>query len=557
MSTTASPMTAPPMTAPPGAGNQPVGAWTPLRRPVFRALWLATLVSNVGTWMHDVGAAWMMATLAPSPLMVALVQAATTLPVFLLALPSGVLADIFDRRRFLIYAQLWGAAAAAGLGAAALAGLVTPPVLLLFTFLIGVSAAASAPAFQAIVPELVPRSELPAAVALNSLSINVSRAIGPAVGGFIVAASGPVAVFVLNAVSFFAVIAVLLTWRREVPSSGLPREPFFGAMRTGLRYVRSAPDFRRVLVRAVAFFLSASAVWALLPVVARDRLGLDATGYGFLLAALGAGAVAGALVLPRLRRRFSNNRLSVGATVLFAAVSVALALLRQPAAAGIALALAGAGWITVLSSFHVAGQTSLPGWVKARGLSLFLVVFFGAMAAGSSLWGHVAASHGIPAALLAAAAGLILGLVVVPWNPLRAVDQGDLAPSAHWRRPPVHAEPAPGRGPALVTVEYRIPAAGTAAFLGHMRDLEASRRRGGAQDWAVYEDVARPGRWLETFVTASWLDHLRQHDRVTMADRRLQEAIMALCEPGTTPQVEHFVGPARSRSAGATTSAPE
>lgn len=528
----------------PAAKPAAPGAWSPLKRPVFRALWIATLISNIGTWMHDVGAAWMMTTLSPSPLMVALVQAATTLPVFLLALPSGVLADIFDRRTFLLWAQIFGTVATAGLALAALFGMVTPAVLLVFTFLIGISAAASAPAFQAIVPELVPKEELPPAVALNSLSINVSRAIGPALGGLIVAASGPAAVFALNALSFLAVIAVVWAWKREAKPSRLPREHFLGAMRTGLRYVREAPDFRRVLVRALGFFLFASAVWALLPVVARDRLGLDATGYGVLLAVLGAGAVTGALVLPTLRRSVSNNTLSIAATVLFAGVAATLALARDPLLAGAALAVAGACWITVLSSFHVAAQTALPGWVKARGLSVFLVVFFGSMSAGSALWGWTAGSMGLPAALLAAAAGQLLGLLVAPWNPLRPADAGDHAPSAHWPQPLVHAEPDLDRGPVLVTVEYAVPTVNTAPWLALMAALKRSRLRGGALTWAVYEDAARPGRWLETFVTESWVEHLRQHDRVTQADKALQERVRALCDPGSTPRVDHFLGPA-------------
>jgi MFS family permease len=317
-------------------------AWSPLRRPLFRALWVATVVSNIGTWMQNVGAAWLMTALTPSPVMVALVQAATSLPVFLVGLPAGALADVVDRRRLLLWTQGWMLAAAAALGALALAGVITPWVLLLLTFALGLGAALNAPAWQAIVPELVPHADLPAAVALNSVGFNIARAVGPALGGAIVALAGARAVFLLNAASFLGVIGVLYRGQRAAPVSRWPAEHVVGAIRAGLRYVRYAPTLRAVLVRGGIFILCGSALWALLPLVARNELGLNATGYGLLLGALGVGAIAGALLLPRIRRHVADDSLVVGATVVFAAVTMTLAYVHDMALLCTAMIAGGA-----------------------------------------------------------------------------------------------------------------------------------------------------------------------------------------------------------------------
>src|SRR5512138_507566 len=322
----------------------------PLSFPVFRALWIATIVSNVGTWMHDVGAGWLMTSLSPSPLLVALVQTATTLPMFLLALPAGALADIVDRRKMLLAAQVLGMLAASVLAIVTLQNRVTPEVLLGATFVLGTAAALSAPVFQAIVPELVDKQALPDAIALNSLGVNISRAIGPALGGVIVALAGTAAVFALNAVSVFAVLAVLFTWKRPQAVRTLPPEHFFGAIKAGYRYTRHSPAMRLVLIRAVGFFIFGSALWAMLPLVARRGLGLDAAGYGALLGCMGAGAVLGAIVLKQLRTKISANAISVGATLLFALATVVLALAPNAWIAGAVMFVAGFAWIGMLTS---------------------------------------------------------------------------------------------------------------------------------------------------------------------------------------------------------------
>lgn len=527
-----------PAAAPPPA----IGAWAPLRHAAFAVLWTATVVSSVGTWMHDVAAGWLMTSLSPSPVMVALVQAATTLPVFLFALPAGALADIVDRRRLLIAVQAVMVVAAAGLGALVLADRVTAASLLAFTFLMGACAAFVTPAWQAIVPRLVPRAELQSAVALNSVGINIARAIGPALAGVVIASVGIWLPFLVNAVSFLGVVAALLWWRpAPSPARTLPPEQVLGAMRAGLRHVAASAPMRATLGRAAAFFLFASAYWALLPLIARTLLGGGPTLYGVLLGAVGIGAVAGALLLPRLRAVLDPDRLVAAGTLGTAATLLAFALVRSPAAAAAMALVAGASWIAVLSSLNVSAQTALPDWVRARGLAVFVTVFFGAMTLGSLVWGQVAALLGIPAALVIAAAGAVAAIpVTLPWR-LGQGEALDLAPSMHWPAPAVAAAPDGGRGPVLVTVEYRVDPAQAAAFAEAMAVLAGERRRDGAYGWGLFEDAAVPGVFVETFLVASWTEHLRQHERVTRADAALQAGIRAFHLGPGAPVVRHLL----------------
>jgi MFS family permease len=514
-------------------------------------LWVATVLSNVGTWMHDVGAGWLMTLLAPSPTMVALVQTATALPVFFLALPAGALADILDRRRILLVVQAAMGATALLFGILVAVGLATAWLLLLLTFLLGAGAAFVAPAWQAIVPQLVPRDELQPAIALNSLGVNVSRAIGPALGGLILATLGLAAPFLLNAASFLAVIGALLWWRPPLPPpASLPAERLLGAIRAGLRYARASGPLRSTLIRAVAFFLFASAYWALLPLIVRNELGGGPGLLGLLMGAVGAGAVAGAVLLPRLRARLGADQLVAGGTALLALVLGTFAALPGVGLALLASGLAGAAWIAVLSSLNVSAQLALPAWVRARGLAVFLTVFFGAMSLGSLLWGQLAGLYGIPAALLLAAAG---ALVMIPLTWPQKLQQGaalDLAPSAHWPAPIVAQEEVAGeRGPVMVTVEYRVEASQAAAFVAAMNEVAAERRRDGAYAWGLFEDAAAPGRWLEYFLVESWLEHLRQHERVTKADADLQARARAFHQGDAPPAVAHWLAPERVKQA--------
>ncbi|MFK0685742.1 MFS transporter [Ochrobactrum sp. BD67] len=519
------------------------GAKSPLSFPVFRALWIATIISNVGTWMHDVGAGWLMTSLSPSPLLVALVQAATTLPMFLLALPAGALADIIDRRRMLLAAQVLGLVAAAILSVTTWQGLTTPYVLLTATFVLGVAAALSAPVFQAIVPELVDKTALPDAVALNSLGVNIARAIGPALGGVIVALAGTPAVFALNALSVTAVLFVLFRWQRSATVHTLPPEHFFGALKAGYRYARHSPALRLVLIRAAGFFAFGSALWAMLPLVARRGLGLDAAGYGALLACMGAGAVVGALLLKRLRKQIPANTTSIGATILFAVATAALGLAPNAWFGGAVMFVAGLAWIGMLTSLNVAAQMASPGWVKARALAVYLLVFQGAMTGGSIIWGAIAARTDVTTALIIAAVGNVVGLLLASIWRLPKDTGVDLAPSNHWAEPVVSVQPGDDRGPVLVEIEYLVAPEQQDEFITALRRFRSVRQRDGAIRWDVWEDIAQPGRILESFVVESWVEHQRQHARVTHADQVDQNLINAYHMGEHPPVVRHLLRP--------------
>jgi MFS family permease len=512
-----------------------------LAQPLFRALWIATIASNVGTWIQDVGAAWLMTTLAPSPMMVALVRAANSLPLFLLALPAGALADVVDRRRLLLFSQLWMLAAAAALGLLTLAGLITPALLLALTFALGIGAALNAPAWQAIVPEIVPPLQLREAVSLNSLSVNLARAVGPAIGGLLIAATGPAATFLFNAVSFFGVIVVLYRWKRAPNESVLPAERVAGAMRAGLRYVRHAPRVQVVLLRSAVFVLFASALWSLLPVMARFELGRGPAGYGILLGFFGLGAVAAATVLPRLRRRWALDRIVGGATVLFALVVLAFAGSRSLGVTELAMAIAGAAWITVLSSFNASLHALVAGWVRGRAMAFSILVFFGGMAVGSALWGSIAAAMGPRMALTIAGVGMLVGLALTARYRLRGGKGLDLSPSVHWPAPVAFNAPQPDQGPVVVTVEYTIDPDRRADFVRAMGRVRRIRRRDGAISWGLLGDVADPARFVETFVVESWLEHLRQHERVTVSDRAVLDRARAFHVGREPVRITHFL----------------
>lgn len=513
--------------------------WSPLGRPLFRALWIATVISNVGTWIHEVGAGWLMVTLDPHPLMVSLVQAATTLPVFLLALPGGALADIMDRRRYLIFTQLWMLVVALLLALFTAMGWVNGWVLIAFTFALACGAALNTPAWAATVPELVPPAQLQPAIALNSLGINLARAIGPALAGVVVAAAGPQAAFLLNAVSFVVVIVVLARWKRETNAGTLPSERFFGAMRAGMRYVREATALQSVMARAAGFFVFATASWSLLPLVAHARGGGAGT-YGLLLAGIGTGAVVAAMVMPQLRRHCTRDVLVRSATALYALAAVGVALADSLALLLPAMLATGAAWLAVLSTLHVSAQTAVPQWVRARALSLYLMVYAAGMTGGAVLWGSVAARWGVPTALVLAAAGVLLAMFLT-WRLSLGGEDGlaRVAPAMLMQSP--HADIAPERGPVEVHVEYRIDPADAAAFVGAAQAMQRIRRRDGALSWGLFEDAALPGRYLETFVVESWGEHLRQHHRGTAADADVMARMRVFHRGDEPPWVVHWV----------------
>lgn len=516
--------------------------FAPFAHPMFALLWTAALVSNVGTWMHDVAAGWLMTSLSPSPLVVSLVQASTTAAMALFALPAGAAADLFDRKRLLITLNLVRLVLAFTLAGLTLTGLVDPWSLLAITFLLGICSALIAPAWQAIVPSLVPRPVLPQAVAMNSMGINVARAIGPAVGGGLIVAVGIAPVFVINGLSELAVVAALLLWRPPAAPAARSRERFLPAIAAGLRFAAASDRLRMVLVRAAAFFLFASAYWALLPILVRSSLGGGADRFGLLVSAIGAGAVTAALLMARLNRLLGGpNGLTRAGSLGTAIALVAFALVPSFPVALAAAYGAGVAWILTLSSLNVAAQSSLPDWVRGRGLSIYGLVFYAAMTAGSLLWGTLASTLGLATALLVAAGGMVLGILLTARFTL-AGEELDHTPALSWPEPVVASPPDAQQGPVMVTVEYRVDEARREAFLEAIAELAKERRRNGAYSWSLFRDPSQPGRYVEVFEEADWNEHLRHHQRFTKTDADLQAAVRRFHVGPSAPVVTHLTG---------------
>ena len=527
------------------ASNETFSTWAPLRSSLFRALWLAALVSNLGIWMQNVGAAWLMTSLSHSPTLVTLVQTATSLPFLVAALPAGVLGDMVDRRWLLVANQGWMMLVALALGLVTLLGAMTPWLLLALTFALGMGFAALLPTWQAIQPDLVSRSELPQAITLAGVNVNVSRAIGPAVGGLLIAAAGPAAVFLINAVLFFISLCVFFRWESSRHHDARP-ETFAEALQAGLRFARNAPALRAVLVRAALFMVGGSAVLALLPLVARRQLGLGSDGYGLLLGCFGLGAVIGATLLSRLRRRASRNRIVAGASVVLAAATFALAFVPDPILAGLALLIGGAAWLSTMANLNTTAQTVLPAWVRARGLALYVLTFQSCIAAGSAVWGIAAEGLSVRIALMLAAVWLVVSLGAVRRWRLADGDGSGLTPSPHWPQPAVVEEPDAEEGPVLVTLEYRIDPETSEEFDRAIQELGRIRRRDGASRWGVFRDVADPGRRLETFLVGSWSEHMRQHARLMEADRATEDEVRAFHLGERAPVISHLVADNRA-----------
>ena len=527
--------------APKASARRPRSPWGAFRHEAFTVIWTATVVSNIGTWMYNAASGWLMTGLNTDPFIVSLVQVASTLPMFLFALGAGALADIVDKRRLLIVGETSITLLSALFAALVWLHLVSPGSLLWFAFLIGAASAVVAPAWQSVVPQLVPRADLPVAVTANSVGINISRAVGPALGGVITAALGIAAPFWINAFSNLGVIGALKWWR---PPRGrtrtVPAERFASAIRVGIRHARNNAHLRSTLLRACAFFLFASAYWALLPLIARNQVAGGPTLYGLLLGAIGAGAVGGAFVRPWFRAKLGPDGLVAAGTIGTAVALFLFGTARAPAVAVAASLLAGVSWTVVLSTLNVSAQIALPEWVRGRGLAMFVTLFSGTMALGSMVWGQVASLWGLPLAHYLAAAGAVLAIPLTWRWKLQTGAESDLSPSMHWPTPLVTREVEGDQGPVLVTVEYLIDPKDRHAFLTALEHLAGERRRDGAYAWGVFEDVAQRGRFVETFLVESWLEHLRQHERVTQADRKVQEQVDRFALE--TPKVTHLIG---------------
>jgi MFS family permease/quinol monooxygenase YgiN len=519
-----------------------ISTWSPLNKPFFRTLWIANVVSLVGAWMHEVGVAWLMTSLTPSPFMVALVQTATMLPFFLLALPAGALADILDRRRILLVAQGWMLFAALGLAVLTLLNLTTPVTLLIFTFALSLGAAMNNPAWQAIIPELVTRDEMPSAVTLGSVGFNIARVLGPALGGLVVAMVGPGGTFMLNALSFTGVMAVLKHWHRETHESALPAERLMGAMRVGIRYVRNAQKIQIAFIHMGVFSLFSSALWAFLPVVARTYLGLSAMGYGALLGSFGVGGLAGATLLPKLKSRLSLNALVAGTVICFTLLFMTLAFARSFIVLAPMMCAGGIGWMVLVSVLNTAVQGVTPAWVRGRVLSVFMLVFFGGLSGGSLMWGSAAIWFGIPKTLVIAAACLVAGGAAT-WRLRLSGGEGlDLTPSYRKAAATLVAEGLQmEEKPVLVIVEYEVVPDRMEEFMEAVRALKRIRLRDGAIRWNLFRDVTNPDVYVESFIVESWVEHLRQHERLTVSDREILDRTRAFHSSDQPVIVRHFI----------------
>lgn len=516
-------------------------ALAPLQGPVFRGLWLAWLAANLTMWMNDVAAAWLMTSLTTSPVMVALVQTASTLPVFLLGLPSGALADILDRRRYFAATQLWVSLNALVLAAMSVTGHLTAGWLLVLTFSNGIGLAMRWPVFAAIVPQVVSRAELSAALALNGIAMNLSRVIGPVLAGAVLAAFSPAAVFVLNTLLAAVAFVLILRWKSTPRTSALPGERFVGAMRVGLNYAMQSPRLKVVLLRIFLFFLQSTALVALLPLVARKLHGGGAGTFTVMLSCLGGGAIVAALYFPRWRARFNRDQFVRIGTLSHAALSCLIVGVPELWVALPAMALLGMAWISVANSLVVAAQMAMPDWVRARGMSIYQMSLMGGAAAGSMLWGQVAGFVGVDGAVFAAAA---FGLLVLLATRRLTVEGGadlDFSPATTRSAPEPAQEPDPEDGPVMVTLEYQIDPARAAAFAEVMQRTRRARLRQGALSWGLFRDVAEPGRYVEYFVDENWVEHQRRLERFTAFDAELRAQRLAFHIGAEPPVLRRYV----------------
>jgi MFS family permease len=522
-------------------------ALAPLRHPAFRLLWIANLVANTGLWMQNTGAGWLMTSLAPSPLMVSMVQVASLLPVFLLALPGGALADIMDRRIYLIGAQAWIALCGLVLAVLGFAGVLGAWGLVALTFAIGLGSAMNSPAWPATTPETVPRHDLTQAIVLNGIGFNLTRAVGPAIGGVVVAAFGPEVTFALNALCFGVVILALVAWKRPAAPMGLPKEHFLSAVRAGMGFARASPVLRATMVRGCLFFGFAAAVWGLLPLLVRHQLGLGPEWFGLMLAAMGVGAVATGFVLPALRNRLDRPGTVTAASVI---CGVSLIILGQAGHWSVGLLGMfgfGAAWITGASTLQASAQLASPSWVRARAIGIYQMATFGALALGAALGGWAGEELGLPLTLGLAGVGAILGGVAAHRLPLEPPPPSAAPAAARPQPSPEPADPAlaallaGGRNPLLEVVRYHVDPADRATFLRIMAECRGVRLRSGALVWRLCEDVAHPERWVEIWMVESWTDHLREQERLTESDRAILAAAAALHRDEGPPEAARYL----------------
>ena len=514
----------------------------PLARPAFRGLLTGGSVYFVGNAMMVMAAAWLMLELSGSSFLAALVQTAVFLPMFVLSLPAGVLADITDRRRLILASLGVQTAVIALLAALLLVGWAGPATLLLLIFVAGCCTALLSPAWNQTLVDTVPRDELPQAITALGVSYNAARALGPALAGVVFAVAGAGWNFVLAAVGTLVMLQSVRRWPpKPHPPSRLPAERLWGGMVSGLRFARHNEMILAQLVRTLAFSSAGSALWALLPVIGRQQLDLGAAGFGLLMGCLGGGAVVAGLMIGRLRLRYGIERLVAGSCVAYALVMAVTALVRWPPAVYAALVLGGAAWMAAMSTYNTATQTSAPPWVRARAVSLHTLCALGALAVGSAFWGALSDLLGLAPALVIAAAAMIAGLLLVRRFPLRMGEVLQVTPATTLDLLSVPVEPAPGAGPVAVEIGYRINAEHADAFLDTITQLRGPRRRDGATLWRVYRDLSDPTRYAERFIVSSWADYLHQRARATQADQAIEAEVRRFLLPGEAVTMAHYI----------------
>ena len=516
------------------------GLARPLRVPVFRNLLIADLVSDIGTFMQNVGAAWLMVSLHAGPGYVALIQTAAALPYFLLALPAGSAGDIFDRRKLILYTEFWMMGVALILAILTLKGLTSPWLLLALTFALTAGDAFETPTWRAILPELVSKDDLPAASALNGIEFNLARAVGPAAAGMVIAVAGASTAFIVNFLSFCGVIVVVARWKRPVRRQTAPAETLTGATVAAVRYVRNSPAILTVLVRTGIILFFSSSLFALLPSVAKS-VDERAIGYGLLLGCFGAGAIGGALLMQRLRARFSTEMIVSAGVVILGAAILGITQLHRLSTLAIVILVSGAAWVLFISLINALVQNLAPDWVRARVLAVFTLVYMGSFAVGSAVWGGVAQHQSVRLALVYSGFGSVASAMFALFAKLPD-STADLSPWNHWRMPVIVKELGDGvldGGPVLVTIEYSVIAELESKFVKAMRRYARVRRRDGAYQWGIYRDIEVANRYLEIFLVHSWAEHLRQHERQTKADRELEQRVYS-CVIGE-PKVRHLL----------------
>ncbi len=516
--------------------------WSPLRRPAFRGLWTGSAVYFTGNAMQVMAASWLMVELTGSSFFAALVQTAVFLPMFLLALPAGVLADTTDRRRLITLALLAQAGIVTLLALLAMAGWAGPATLLFFTFLAGCCTALLSPAWNTSVADAVPREDMPQAITATSIAWNSARALGPSIAGFVFAWAGAGWVFAMAVGGALVMLQAVRRWPPAPhPASRLPPERLWSGTLTGLRYARHSPIILAQLLRTIAYSGAGAALWALLPAIAAQRLGLGATGFGFLMGCLGTGAVAAGLVLGRVRARLGLERLVATGCLVFAAVMLVAAFVRVPLVVFVSLALGGAAWMAVMATFNTATQSSAPPWVRSRAVALHTLSALGSFALGSALWGAVSGVAGLPVTLSLAALAMVGGIFLARPFPLRMGDAHEVTPVALLADLQFKDAPQPGDGPVSVELAYRIRDGESAEFLHAVTQLRASRHRDGATLWRVYRDLSDPSRYVERFIVSSWADYLRQRARATLADQAVEARVHEFLRQGETVTMQHYI----------------